>query len=80
MYAFTVLVLLHLFIFLSLKKICFVVVVGGGEGGGVLAFYHVDTDVCIYSTCAIFDCQLDSLMLIMYSPANSYVFTGYSAI
>ena len=42
MYAFTVLVLLHIIF----KKF------GGGGGGGILAFYHVDTDVCIYSICA----------------------------
>ena len=25
----------------------------------VLAFCHFDVDVCIYSTCAFFDCQMD---------------------
>ena len=25
---------------------------GGGEGGFILAFCHVDIDVCIHSTCA----------------------------
>ena len=57
MYAFTVLALLLLFVLFLF--VCF-----------ILAFCHVDIDVCIYSACA-FLIVMWILMLIMYSAASS---------
>ena len=39
----------------------------------ILAFCHVDTDVCIYSDCAFLIVKW-ILMLIMYSAASLYIF------
>ena len=41
-------------------------------------FCHVDTDVCIYSTCAFLIVKW-ILMMIMSSATSSHIFTGYSA-
>ena len=43
----------------------------------ILAFCHVDIDVYIYNTCPFWIVER-ILMSIMYSAANSQVFTGYS--
>ena len=40
---------------------------------------HFDIDICIYSTRAFLIVKW-ILMLIMYSAANLYIFTGYSAV
>ena len=78
MYAFTVLVLLHFLFFWGegfvcvflLLFFCFV---------SYWVFCHFDIDVYIYSTCAFLIVKW-ILMLIMYSAASLYIFTGYSVI